>query len=200
MAIGIFRNRGKIVAVMICFKNFLTLSCLLLVTACVSTPRQQQSTQTYNPPIRYSYTPQLGKADMVLVKKSESKMYLMKRGKPLKSYNVAFGSNPIGHKKQEGDQRTPEGRYLLDYKNQRSKFYKSINISYPNEKDIANARARGVDPGDDIVIHGYPNELYGYSGPVYPKNWTQGCIGVKNHEMDEIWALVEVDTPIEIHP
>ena len=198
MAVGIFRNRGKIVFVMICFKKFLTLFVLLFLTGCVAAP--QQRTQTYSPAPSYSYTPQLGRADLVLVKKSESKLYLMKNGRPLKSYKVAFGGNPVGHKKQEGDQKTPEGRYMLNYKNTRSKFYKSINIDYPNEHDIAQANARGVSPGDDIVIHGYPNELGSYSGPVYPKNWTQGCIGVKNHEMDEIWAMVEVDTPIEIHP
>lgn len=200
MAVGIFRNRGKINSVM----NLVRSSILLLsffVVACVAAPQHQQHQaqqhKTYRP---VSYMPQMGKADMVLVKKSESKLYLMRKGRPIKSYKVAFGANPIGHKLQEGDHKTPEGRYILDYKNQQSKFYKSINISYPNEQDIAEARARGVDPGDDIVIHGYPNELYGYTGPIYPQNWTQGCIGVKNHEMDEIWAMVEVDTPIEIHP
>ena len=170
---------------------------LLAVSGCTAAPQQQP----YHPrsaPV--SYAPQLGKADYVLVKKSESKLYLMNKGRPLKSYNIALGGNPVGHKMQEGDQRTPEGRYLLNYKNTNSKFYKSINIDYPNENDVARARLRGVNPGDDIVIHGYPNEIGDYSGPIYPKNWTQGCIGVKNHEMDEIWALVDVDTPIEIVP
>ena len=140
------------------------------------------------------------KADYVLVKKSENKMYLLQDEEVLRSYHIALGGNPVGHKVKEGDHRTPEGVYTLNYKNTKSKFYKSINIDYPNDDDIRQARLRGVDPGDDIVIHGYPNELGNYSGPVKPKNWTQGCIGVKNHEMDEIWQLVEVDTPIEILP
>ncbi|HPF78206.1 MAG TPA: L,D-transpeptidase family protein [Alphaproteobacteria bacterium] len=140
------------------------------------------------------------KADLVVVKKSKNKMYLMQDDKVLRSYNIALGGNPVGHKVQEGDQRTPEGVYMLNYKNTKSKFYKSINIDYPNEQDIARAKLRGVDPGDDIVIHGLPNELGDIRGPIEPLNWTNGCIGVRNYEMDEIWQLVEVDTPIEILP
>ena len=140
--------------------------------------------------------------DKVVVHKSANKMYLIKNNKPIKEYDIALGGNPIGHKMQEGDMRTPEGQYLLDYKNDRSKFYKSINISYPNSHDIINAQLRGVSPGDDIVIHGLPNGMRDedIKGELKPKNWTQGCIAVKNREMDEIWQLVEVDTPIEIRP
>ena len=140
------------------------------------------------------------KADVVLVEKSQNKMYLYQRGKILKSYDVAFGQNPIGHKIQEGDHRTPEGRYNLSYKNINSQFYKSIRINYPSAKDIARAKKRGVKPGGDIVIHGMPNEVGNYMGPISPKNWTQGCIAVRNHEMDQIWRLVDVNTPIEIRP
>lgn len=158
--------------------RFCLLVLLLLVTACEMPP----------------------KADMVLVKKDQNKMYLFQRGEILASYDVGFGQNSRGHKIQEGDHRTPEGRYKLTYKNLQSKFYKSIKIDYPNENDIARAQARGVDPGGDIVIHGMPNEVGNYTGPITPKNWTQGCIAVRNHEMDEIWRLVGIDTPIEIRP
>lgn len=178
MAIGVFGNWDIMVLAMRKIGTFFTLLFSLWVTACA--------------------VPE--KADYVLVNKSENKMYLLQNDKILRTYNIALGANPVGHKVREGDHRTPEGVYMLNYKNTKSKFYKSINIDYPNERDMARARARGVDPGDDIVIHGYPNELGNYSGPVAPKNWTQGCIGVKNYEMDEIWSLVEVDTPIEIRP
>jgi len=96
--------------------------------------------------------------------------------------------------------RTPEGRYMIDFKNYNSKFYKSLNISYPNEQDLARAAARGVSAGDDIVIHGMPNEIGNYTGEIKPRNWTQGCIALKNHEMDELFYFIEVDTPIEIRP
>jgi murein L,D-transpeptidase YafK len=140
------------------------------------------------------------KADFVLVEKSTNQMHLYQNGKILKTYDVAFGLNPIGHKERRGDLRTPEGRYMIDYKNYNSKFYKSLNISYPNEFDILRAQSRGDDPGDDIVIHGMPNEVGNYTGPITPRNWTEGCIAVRNHEMDELFRLIDVDTPIEIRP
>lgn len=142
------------------------------------------------------------RADLVLVEKSRNKMYLIDDGEVLKEYNISLGRNPIGDKVQRGDMRTPEGRYLLDYKNDQSKFYRSLNISYPNDYDIAEATERGVDPGDDIVIHGLPNGVRDsdIKGELYPLNWTEGCIAVRNHEMDEIWQLVELNTPIEIRP
>ncbi|MHC4310450.1 MAG: L,D-transpeptidase family protein, partial [Planctomycetota bacterium] len=82
-----------------------------------------------------AFAVELPMAELVLVKKSERKMYLIKNDKPFREYKVAFGANPEGHKQQEGDERTPEGRYILDYKNSASAFYKAIHISYPNEQD-----------------------------------------------------------------
>jgi murein L,D-transpeptidase YafK len=138
------------------------------------------------------------KADKVVVNKSESKLYVMKKGKPLKTYNVAFGTDPVGHKEREGDGRTPEGEYLLDFKNSKSKFYKSIRVSYPNAYDIAKATALGFNPGGDIMIHGQPNGKEASTKARQRFNWTQGCIAVTNKEMDEIWHLIDVGTPIEI--
>ena len=83
-------------------------------------------------------------ADLVLVKKSERKMYLIKDDKPFKEYKIALGANPEGHKQQEGDERTPEGKYILDYKKSDSAFYKSIHISYPNEQDKKRAKETGI--------------------------------------------------------
>ena len=96
-------------------------------------------------------------ADLVLVEKSKSRLYLMQEGEAFASFHVAFGSNPKGHKQEQGDGRTPEGRYTLDYKNAGSSYYKSIHISYPNAEDRKEARKRGVDPGGDIMIHGQKN-------------------------------------------
>ena len=138
--------------------------------------------------------------DYVIVEKSRNKMYLLKNNNIVRGYNIALGQNPIGHKVQEGDHRTPEGRYMLTYKNAQSSFYKSIRIDYPNEADKARAVARGVSPGGDIVIHGMPNEVGDYRGPIKPRNWTQGCIAVRNYEMEQIWRLVDSNTPIEIRP
>ena len=138
------------------------------------------------------------KVDMVLVDKSEKKMYLISEGRKIKEYDVVFGSNPIGHKQQEGDERTPEGKYILDYKQANSSFYKAIHISYPNKKDKARARKRGVEPGGLIMIHGQKNGFGWLSWLMQWFNWTKGCIAVTNTDMDEIWQLVKVGTPIEI--
>jgi len=139
------------------------------------------------------------KADLVLVKKSERKLYLMRDGTPLKSFHVALGPKPRGHKQYEGDQRTPEGRYLLEFKKADSFYYKAIRISYPNAYDAAQARASGRSPGGNIMIHGFPAK--GEKPEVAQTfNWTNGCIAVTNAEMDEIWESVEAGTPIEIQP
>lgn len=138
------------------------------------------------------------KAESVLVNKGEKKLYLLADGKPFRSYHVVFGGNPVGHKQQEGDERTPEGKYLLDYKKSDSSFYKAIHISYPNQTDTENARKLGVAPGGLIMIHGQRNG-FGWLSPISQFfNWTNGCIAVTNAEMDEIWEAVDPGTPIEI--
>ncbi|MGL4474208.1 MAG: L,D-transpeptidase family protein [Shewanella sp.] len=138
--------------------------------------------------------------DLVKVTKSANKMQLLHQGKVVKSYHVAFGDNPVGHKLNEGDERTPEGRYILDYKKADSAFYRSIHISYPNDADKIRARALGLSAGGLIMIHGEnPNsKLSPLEQQQY--NWTNGCIAVTNKEMDELWRILDVGTPIEIYP
>ena len=140
------------------------------------------------------------KADMVLVIKSQNKMYLKKEDEIIKEYDVVFGANPKGHKEKEGDERTPEGKYILDYKKSDSAYYKSIHISYPNEEDIKKAKEKGVDPGGQIMIHGQRNYFGWLAFIMQWFNWTDGCIAVTNSEMDEIWNAVDIGTPIEIQP
>jgi len=127
-------------------------------------------------------------------------MYLQLEGKTIKEYSVVFGENPEGHKHKEGDERTPEGKYVIDYKKADSSFHKALHISYPNKQDIEKARAAGVDPGGAIMIHGQKNGFSWLSWLSQQFNWTDGCIAVTNTEMDEIWDLVKVGTLIEIQP
>ncbi len=124
----------------------------------------------------------------------------MKNGIVLKKYHVAFGANPKGHKQQEGDERTPEGKYVLDYKKKNSSFYKAIHISYPNDEDKRQAKEKGVSPGGQIMIHGQKNGIGWLSFITQRFNWTDGCIAVSNDDMDQIWNAVDVGTPIEIKP
>jgi murein L,D-transpeptidase YafK len=121
-------------------------------------------------------------------------------GKLIKEYKVVFGANPKDHKQKEGDERTPEGKYVLDYKNENSSFYKAIHISYPNENDTAKAKYLGINPGSLIMIHGQKNGLGWLSWLSQQFNWTNGCIAVTNKEMDEIWELIDEGASIDIQP
>lgn len=124
---------------------------------------------------------------------------LFSSGELLKSYRISLGGDPIGHKVREGDQKTPEGKYILDLKNSDSAFYKSIRVSYPNAKDRENARKLNVSPGGQIMIHGQANGFGWLGGVLKYFDWTAGCIALKNAEMEEVWRLVEVGPPIEIN-
>jgi murein L,D-transpeptidase YafK len=138
--------------------------------------------------------------DHVLVLKSERKMSLLARGKVVRTYKVALGGTPVGAKEQQGDHKTPEGIYLLDRRNPKSKYYKSIHVSYPNEQDKEHAAKLGVSPGGDIMVHGLPNG-FGWLGKTHlAHDWTDGCIAVTDAEIDEVWKLVADGTPIEIRP
>jgi murein L,D-transpeptidase YafK len=139
-----------------------------------------------------------GSADFILVDKSDRTLTLMRAGKVLKTYRgIALGDAPVGHKRFEGDERTPEGRYTIDTRNPNSAYHLSLRISYPDAADRAYAAARGRSPGGDIFIHGQPNALP--MGRI-PGDWTDGCIAVSNQEIEELWAAVPDGTPIEISP
>ena len=140
------------------------------------------------------------KADRVLVKKSERKLYLIKEGRVIRAYTISLGLNPLGHKQQQGDKRTPEGIYILKHRNPQSKYYKSILMSYPNKEDRRRAKARGVHPGGELAIHGLPARTEEEEWDYIERDWTDGCIAVTNDEMEEIWHLVDDGTPIEILP
>ncbi|MCZ6619134.1 MAG: L,D-transpeptidase family protein [Gammaproteobacteria bacterium] len=140
------------------------------------------------------------KADRVVVTKSERTLTLERNGEPIRIYAVALGAHPAGHKRQQGDERTPEGVYSIDARNPDSAYHLSLRISYPNEEDRQRAAARGVDPGGEIMIHGMGSAV-SRMGPLHPHlDWTDGCVAVTDEEMDEIWKLVDIGTPIEIKP
>lgn len=139
-----------------------------------------------------------GTVDLVLVHKSNRTLQLMSKGTVLRSYDVRLGGQPTGDKQQVGDGRTPEGRYVIAARNERSAFHLSLKISYPDARDQADAAMRGVSPGGDIFIHGAPNWWVLPGQP--PGDWTRGCIAVTKAEIEEIWRLVQDGTPIEIRP
>ena len=135
--------------------------------------------------------------DLVRVDKSERTLTLYAEGRPVRTYvGIQLGDAPVGPKRFEGDERTPEGRYTIDYGNPSSAYHFSLHISYPNAADVAYARARGRSPGGLIFIHGQPN---GYDGRV-PGDWTDGCIALSNPQIEELWSLVGDGAEIEIVP
>lgn len=158
--------------------------------------------------------------DKVEVFKAERRVELLTKTpegfQSVKSYDMSLGFEPLGHKTQEGDGKTPEGLYTLDWKNPESKFHLSIHVSYPNEADRAQAQDRGVSPGGEIFLHGMPNNTRPWAWLISPAfngsvnemihsilqdfDWTQGCISLRNSDIEEIYEAVEVPTPIEIFP
>jgi murein L,D-transpeptidase YafK len=139
-------------------------------------------------------------ADRVVVRKSERRMYLMHGATVLRSYRVALGLNPVGPKEQEGDSRTPEGHYMLTRRNPRSEYFLSIQVSYPNDRDMQRARRNRLSPGGSVMIHGLPNELRREPTYYEKRDWTDGCIAVSDSDMLEIWLMTPTDTPIDILP
>lgn len=140
------------------------------------------------------------KADYITMDKSDRLMTLWESGAPLKTYKIlSMGFDPTGHKVQEGDGRTPEGHYFINGKHPSQKYQKFLNISYPNEKDIANARALGVQAGGYVGIHGDKGGWQGFKDRRNPA-WTLGCISVDNYSIEEIYQLVPVGTEIFIQP
>lgn len=140
------------------------------------------------------------RASMVIVEKQARRLMLLRDGKPLATYAMSLGGDPVGHKQREGDGRTPEGVYAIDFKHPRSRFHLAMHISYPNAGDRDSAQRRGVSPGGDIMIHGLPNGLGWLGGLHRSRDWTDGCIAVTNEQIEEIWALVDVGTTVEIRP
>ncbi len=140
-------------------------------------------------------------ADTIRVEKAKRQMVLLREGKKIGSYRIALGRDGDGgHKSREGDQKTPEGRYIIDWRNPRSMAHLSLHISYPNQQDEKVAKDSGHSPGGNIMIHGLPNGWGWLSSVHHLYDWTDGCIAVTNAEMREIWAKVPNGTPIEINP
>ncbi len=157
----------------------LIVACVTGLSACAS----PQETQYTGPEVTQIY-----------VSKERRKLYLLHQNDVLKEYKIQLGFAPEGHKRERGDGRTPEGLYLIDRRNENSRYHLSLGISYPNRKDVAAAQAAGIDPGGEIFIHGENDR--GAS----KRDWTAGCIAVKDREIEEIFSMVRDGTPIYIEP
>lgn len=157
---------------------------LLLLAACGTANSQPLPAET--------------KVDRLLVDKSERVLIGYSGSREAVRYtNIRFGDAPVGHKRFEGDEKTPEGTYRISGRNPKSAYHLSLRISYPNAADSAYAKARGRSPGGDIFIHGQPNA---WPGPTIARDWTDGCIALSNAEIKQLWDIVPDGTPITIRP
>ncbi|UOF01964.1 L,D-transpeptidase family protein [Bdellovibrio reynosensis] len=145
------------------------------------------------------------KAKRILVSKSRQELYLISDDKKVKIFPAVFGKNyREGHKQQEGDYRTPEGIYTIDYKNDlgKSSFRRALHVSYPNKQDTKCAAKKGISPGGAIMIHGSKSDqretAISEAATMAGVNWTQGCVAVKNANIDLIYDLVPTGTLVEI--
>ena len=139
-------------------------------------------------------------ADSLVVEKSLRRLTLWQAGLPIRTYDVALGATPVGAKEREGDNKTPEGLYHIDARNPKSRFHLGLHVSYPNAQDVARARAQGVAPGGDIMLHGLPPKQ-SQVGPLHRAfDWTNGCVALTDAEIEEVFAAVPVGTPIRFLP
>lgn len=159
------------------------LCCLLALILCGGTGAGQKE------------SPQV---DLILVEKAKRKLHLMRYWEPVQSFDISLGQSPVGHKQREGDSRTPEGFYEITYRNPDSKFFRSLRISYPDDLDRKAAAAKGYRPGNNIMIHGEPNSRSARRN--LKPDWTDGCIALRNQDMEVVWELVKEGTPIIIDP
>jgi len=183
--------------------NRLALLPLLALAACAAPPAEEARAPSSQPPLareaaRIVPERRFATVDYLIVDKSERLMVAYAGGQPVKAWRgLQLGDAPQGHKQFEGDERTPEGRYVIEGRNPGSAYHLSLKVSYPNAEDRAFARAQGRSPGGNIFLHGQPNSLP--FGRV-PGDWTDGCIAFSNDEIEELWRIVPDGTVIEIRP
>jgi len=139
-------------------------------------------------------------ADKVLIEKKERRLTLLSKGEVIKTYKIALGGNPVGPKERQGDNKTPEGTYIIDSRNRNSDYHLSLHISYPSEKDKTRAKELNVSPGGNVMIHGIKNGLSSVGAFHAEVDWTKGCIALTDEEMEELDKLVPNGTIVEIRP
>lgn len=171
-------------------RRHFSLAALATLAACGARPPEQP-----RPPQFKSYAGP--PVTQVVVYKDRRRMYLLNEQTVLKSFDFGLGFQPIGHKQFEGDGKTPEGIYYIDRFNPRSRYHLSVGISYPNERDRTFAELQGRDPGGDIMIHGRGPE--GNTLVRNKRDWTAGCITVSDEEIEDIYAMVGIRTPVVIY-
>ena len=137
-------------------------------------------------------------AAAIIIDKFAQKCYIYSDGKLKKEFYAELGPHWIGTKQYRGDKATPEGRYHITKKktNSQTKYYKALLINYPNDEDKERYSAN-VKKGN-IPKRGIGNLIEIHGGGGKGINWTDGCIALTNDDIDRLFALVSVGTPVTI--
>src|SRR5271169_2885406 len=144
--------------------------------------------------------PPVLRADTILIVKHERKLYLLRDNFPLRIYRIALGLSPTGAKEHKWDFRTPEGRYVIDFRREHSHYFKALHISYPSPEDLRRSSALHRSAGGDIFIHGEPNRPSRPDSYYKTRDWTNGCIALSDSDLQDVWDLTSGQTPVEIVP
>ncbi len=144
--------------------------------------------------------PLASRADTILIIKHERKLYLLQHNHPLRSYHIALGLSPTGAKEREWDFRTPEGGYIIDFRQEHSHYFKALHISYPSPADLKRSSALHSPAGGNIFIHGEPNERTKPLSYYKTHDWTNGCIALSDEDLKDLWGLTGGQTLVEILP
>jgi murein L,D-transpeptidase YafK len=139
-------------------------------------------------------------ADTILIVKHERKLYLLRDNFPLRIYRVALGLSPTGPKEHQWDFRTPEGSYIIDFRQQHSHYFKALHISYPSPADLKRSSTLHLRAGGDIFIHGEPNQPTKPLSYYKTRDWTNGCIALADEDLQDLWDLTAGQTLVEIVP
>jgi murein L,D-transpeptidase YafK len=140
------------------------------------------------------------RADTILIVKHERKLYLIRDNSLLGSYRIALGLSPTGAKEHEWDFRTPEGSYIIDFRQEHSHYFKALHISYPSAADIKRSAAQHQRVGGNIFIHGEPNQPTKPVSYYRTRDWTNGCIALSDEDLQDVWNLTAGQTRVEIVP
>jgi murein L,D-transpeptidase YafK len=138
--------------------------------------------------------------DRIVVFKSRRILELRRGDTILATFPIALGPHPHGPKREAGDGRTPQGRYIIDWRSADTRYHRELHISYPDASDLAHAQAMHVEPGGEIFIHGLPPGFGNYDPVRFDRDWTEGCVAVSDAAIDKIWRAIPDGTVVDILP
>lgn len=147
----------------------------------------------------------------IVVKKKERKLMVFASEKLVKTYKIGLGFAPEGDKETEGDGKTPEGEFYIFTKNTESKFYLSLGVSYPSIEDARRGLQANLisQTEHDQIVEAInnkkmPPQKTKLGGEIYihgsgaATDWTQGCVGLSNHDMKHLFDAIQVGTSVII--